>query len=224
MSEVIKSIEEAVTKKYDVVVWYLFHSYTIKGNAKIRMYHPGKSEILIEPQGGGSEVMEQVISGFGTVNVYIPLLSLVFSAPFKNLNERKALTLGMPDTYLYYDRRTRDRVFLEENYNVEFTVGKRECRKRLHDISPGGMSIIFSKSERFAIEPGTKIKNVKLTGDHKTIEVDVVIVNYLKLSPYMLEACPYGGAKVSFRFADLDESTSKVIRQIMNKQLKAQNN
>ncbi|MFZ8932413.1 MAG: PilZ domain-containing protein [Bacteriovoracaceae bacterium] len=220
--EVINSLKEAVSKKYDIVIWYLFHNHIIQAKAKIKKFNQSNSEIHIQPQGDYFGMIDKTISGFGTVNIYIPELSLVFSAPFKSMNDKKNLILGEPNSFLYHDRRSEDRTYVESHYTINFKLGKKEIQKKLHDISAGGMSIIFSKSERTVIPAGTTIKKIKLKAMGKTYELDCLVTNYLKLSPYMIDACPYGGAKVSFKFLNLNEKNSKVISKIITEQLELQ--
>jgi c-di-GMP-binding flagellar brake protein YcgR len=220
--EILNSIKEAVSKKYDVVIWYLFHNHIIQTKAKIKKVDQGKSKILIQPEAGSAGVIDKVISGFGTVNIYIPELSVIFSSPFVEMDEKKVLNLGLPSTYLYYDRRSEERIFVNSDNTIDFTYGKKSICKKIHDISSGGMSIIFSKSERTIIPVGTRINKVRLKTEEKTYELDCIVTNFLKLSPYMLDACPYGGAKVSFKFLNLSEEIYEVITKIITEQVKLQ--
>lgn len=212
-----QSIREAVSKKKDVLVWYLFNNHSIKASSKIDSIDEAKEEIIISPQAGSPGKMKKVISGFGTVNVFIPNLSLIFSSPFKSINEHGRITLGMPETSLFYDRRTDDRVVLGNVLWAEFTAHGKKIRKKIFDLSIGGMAIVFAKSERFKLPLGTIIEDASLflEGSNTKINMRCKITNSLKLSPYLLDSCPYGGARISFQFLDMTKKQHEFVSNIL---------
>ena len=74
---------------------------------------------------------------------------------------------------------------------------------------------MFNKTEHFRGEIQEKIPRVEITVGEKKAFCGCTIVNILQLKPYLLESCPYGGTRVSFKFDNLDKDSKEILDKVL---------
>ena len=215
LSDVLDVIEESKEKGDRIFAWYVFNDHTIKVELTIQSVDKDKEEILLCPDPKSVFFIKEMISGLGTINIYMPSSLLIFSAEFKNLDEEGKVRIGFPTLFKVHDRRGWDRVQIEANVFAIFELKGKMWNKNVFDLGSGGMSIVFNKTEYFRGELQEVVKKIEIKVGDKSTYCECTIVNILQLKPYMLENCPYGGARVSFKFNRLDDDTREFLEKIL---------
>lgn len=215
LNDVIEVIEGTKDKGETVFAWYVFNDHTLKVELTIQSIDKEGEEILLLPDPKSVFFIKEMISGLGTINVYVPKDLLIFSAEFKNIDEEGKLKIGFPTLFKVHDRRGWDRVQLEADVLALFELRGKTWNKKVFDLGSGGMSIVFNKTEHFRGEIQEKVENVKIKVGEKTAYCECTIVNILQLKPYMLENCPYGGTRVSFKFDNLGSDSKDFLEKIL---------
>jgi hypothetical protein len=215
LSDVLGLIEEAKDSGVKVFAWYVFNEHTLKVELTIQDVDKEKEEIILCPEPTSVSYIKEMISGLGSVNIYMPKTRLIFSAEFKNIDEQGKMRIGLPSLFKVHDRRGWDRTQLEANITAVFELKGKTWNKNVFDLGCGGMSIVFSKNDLFRGEVQEIVKKMEIKVGDTKVYCECIIVNILQLRPYLLESCPYGGTRVSFKFNQLDEKTKSFFESII---------
>lgn len=211
-------LREAIQKKTKVIAWSLPNNLFISNLVNLTFFDFEKKEIILTPLKGEKNELAKMINGFGRINIYLPEESVVFVSKIKSLTKDGKITLGLPLFSKFFERRAEERIDLDSTVRAEFMVEGISYRKELLDISSGGFSLVFLKNEKVKWSKEKIIKNInlKFKGSSNQITVDGRIAKILKISPFSLDKCPYGGFRISLQFIDLEDKE----REILEKYLK----
>jgi c-di-GMP-binding flagellar brake protein YcgR len=211
-------IREAIQSKTKVIAWSLPNNLFISNFVNLTFFDSEKEEISLTPIKGGNNDLAKMISGFGRINIYLPEESVAFVSKIKSLTKDGKITLGLPLFSQFFERRAQERTDLDSTIRAEFMVEEVSYRKELLDISPGGFSLVFLKNEKIKYSEEIIIENInlKFKGSSSQITVDGKIVKILKISPFSLDKCPYGGFRVSFQFIDLGDKERGILEKYLN--------
>ena len=211
-------LREAIQKKTKVIAWSLPNNLFISNLVNLTFFDFEKKEIILTPLKGEKNELAKMINGFGRINIYLPEESVVFVSKIKSLTKDGKITLGLPLFSKFFERRAEERIDLDSTVRAEFMVEGISYRKELLDISSGGFSLVFLKNEKVKWSKEKIVKNInlKFKGSSNQITVDGRIAKILKISPFSLDKCPYGGFRISLQFIDLEDKE----REILEKYLK----
>jgi hypothetical protein len=213
--EALAAIKEAMEKKQTVLCWYVLNDHTVKAELTVLNFHPNKDEIVFKPMPGSLPYLKQMISGSGKMNFFLPCQSCTFSSELKSLDENGKLVTSLPEVFRFNDRRSGHRVDLEMTIWADFEINGKKYHKKCFDLGAGGLSIVFSNLEHFRGRINQSLDSIELTVGKNKIETKCQIVNILKLTPYKLDNCPYGGSRVSFKFLKLKEKDKETLEGIV---------
>lgn len=210
-------IREAIKNKSEILVWSLPNNLLIKTNAIFSSFDSDNREISIRPIGGKKEELIKLINGYGRMNIYLPDQSIVFASRVKKLLDDGTISLEDPEYAQFFERRIEQRIDLDSSVRAEFEVDGKSYRKGLLDISDGGFSIVFSKNEKIKWAQDTIVEeiNLRFRGIEEKICLKARVAYVLKVVPFSLEKCPYGGLRVSFQFIDLKENEKQIISSFL---------
>ncbi len=208
-------IYQAQANKALCVAWYYFNDQVIRAEVKLATVKKDRNELTFNVHPGSRKYVEEIVSGSGKVNIYIEEDALLFCSELKSYDDTEGtLIVGMPERYKFFDRRDKDRVDGPEDVFLEMEINQKMISKRCLDISSGGCSIVLSQGEdtNYKINDGMEF-GVKLTFGDSSIKLLATVIKKLKLTPYKYENCPYGGARISLKFKDIDEITQQKIKR-----------
>ena len=214
--DALKIIREVIQKKMDVIGWFAFNNFSSKARLKIVEVSEYENKLIFGFTKSKNENIFQVISGFSKINIFVPHVSLLFCSRLQSMDiEKGIIQTEFPELSIFYDRRESARIELEFPVWSYITIGSTKYSKKVSDLSLGGMSIVFSKSERFNLKEGNKLKGVILSFGKNNMEFEVKLTQSLKLQPFLLSSCPYGGLRASFQFIDLDKDKLEFLNMIL---------
>ena len=215
LNDILEVLKETQEKSESIFAWYVFNDHTLKVELGIQSIDDSVEEIILKPDPKSVFLVRELISGLGTINIYVPKSLLIFSAEFKNVDDEGRIKIGFPTIFKVHDRRGWDRVQLEADILATFELKGKNWNKKVFDLGSGGMSIVFNKTEHFRGELQEKIPKVTITVGEKKAFCECTIVNILQLKPYLLENCPYGGTRVSFKFDNLDKDSKEILDKVL---------
>jgi len=215
LNDILEVLNETKDKSESVFAWYVFNDHTLKVELSIHSIDGSEEEIVLTPDNKSVFLVRELVSGMGTINIYVPKKLLIFSAEFKHVDDEGRLKIGYPTIFKVHDRRGWDRVQLEADILAAFELKGKNWNKKVFDLGSGGMSIVFNKTEHFRGELQERIDRVEITVGEKKVFCQCTIVNILQLKPYLLESCPYGGTRVSFKFDNLDKDSKEILDKVL---------
>lgn len=209
------SIKNAHQKKYPLAAWQLEGDVLLKAELTILSYKVDRNEIILQTSEGMENHLIQMITGLGKLNFYLNEFSLLFTSDIKKLEPGGKLTISFPQHYFFHDRREGERFeILGLPFAVKLKIGNRQLKKSCFDISKGGLSILFSQSERVPYQTGDLIKDLTLVFGGHEVNFEARVVRILKLKPYMLESIPYGGSRLSLKFEKMAEMDTGKLQKL----------
>lgn len=154
-------------------------------------------------------------SGEGTF--FLESLSCMFKAVIQSFDSLSGqLCIAYPKKIVFHERRENARVVLNSDLHFLYNLDSGGViRKRVYDLSMGGVSLAFSQVESLRVQEGDLLKNVCFQYGAMVQFINVKVLRILKPSPFELESMPYAFRRVSFAFVDLDDEQKIFIKNIL---------
>lgn len=203
--DILESLLKIQKNNQIILAWYAFNGHLLQAELRLKTIRKDRNDLVLVPQWDSLDYLQQLISGQGRINFYVPDESLVFISELKLLDEQGILTVGMPEKYFLHDRRRDQRIDLLPSLSISFEG--ISLAKRCLDISSGGFSLVISQQERRLFKLSEY--QVTLTNGELSLQLEANLSNELKLRPYMLDKCPYGGFRLAFSFLNMNDLTRK---------------
>ena len=198
-----RMITEAAQERISFFAWQSIGGIVEKCEFTIVAFRKDYSEIELVAKDDSEEALKKVISGNRMLNIYIPELSVSFSASLKSINADKKIRIHLPLNYSFYERRKHERVQPIKTCYASFEISKNIFKKSLFDISIGGVAIILPKSDKIVIAKGKEFTIVILDIMGRKIRAKAECVSSISIDRYKLDSLPYGGYKIAFRFKEI---------------------
>lgn len=198
-------------KKSKAVAWNLLNSNVIKADLTTTSFRIGKKEIHFSVSKGSSYYFQQLITGLGKINLFIPEFSVIFICDLADYKDGKII-LKFPSQVYSYERRKNKRVqFLDKGVDIFFFEDRKVITKECHDLGIGGASIVCSKREKRIFEINQE-KKINLHIGKKIIKVKAKVLKLMDVGPFSLKKYLYGGTRISIEFVSLSSANQKIIK------------
>ena len=112
LNDILEVLNETKEKSESVFAWYVFNDHTLKVELKIHSIDDSVEEIILKPDPKSVFLVRELVSGLGTINIYVPKKLLIFSAEFKNVDDEGGLKLATQ----------RFLRFMTEEVGIEFSL------------------------------------------------------------------------------------------------------
>ncbi|MBC7429696.1 MAG: PilZ domain-containing protein [Bacteriovorax sp.] len=223
-----RMIVEAVQGNFSFYAWHSFGGVVEKCELKVKAYRKDYGEIELDVKPEHHESLAKVISGNRVLNIYVPELSVSFTAELKSVNTEKKVKIYVPKEYSFYERRKHERLQPLKTCYMSFEVNKLVFKKSIFDISLGGIAIILPKTDKMIIAQGKEFPVLVLDVYGRKMKVKAECINSVNIDRFKLDSLPYGGYKIAFRFTaiskeDKDYLVEFVTHQILLQQIKKAN-
>lgn len=212
-------IIEAVQGNYSFFAWQSLGGIVEKCEMKIKAYRKDYNEIELEARPEHEDSLAKVISGNRILNIYVPEISVSFTAELKNISADKKIKLYLPTEYTFYERRKHERLELSQPCYVSMEINKVMVKKSIFDISLGGLAIVLPKSERMNIAKGKEFPIVTLDILGRKIKVKAECTSSVTIDRFKLESLPYGGFKIAFRFTEISKEDREFLVEFVTHQM-----
>jgi c-di-GMP-binding flagellar brake protein YcgR len=201
-----------------VFAWALNSTQIVKAELKIKLIDAKTKKIHLVPDAKSKPYLDEMIGGLGRINLIIPEASFIFDCEVQQFDEDGVLVVTFPKYYRFYERRRFERIDPFIPIKVQLKNKNKIIQKDCLDIGVGGFSLVFSKVEHVPFKKGETLEDVLITRLTESNSAKVKVTNVLKLKPYTLENCPYGGTRVSFAFIEPAKDLNDFILTIINGQ------
>jgi hypothetical protein len=215
LRDISSTITDVIKRDDPVFAFYTFQGHVLKTQITAKKIKKELNQIVFHAQGENLLYLQEMVSGSGKINLYLPSDSIMFSCEMKNLDEEGYMVTGLPEVIYSFDRRSDERFFLEEPILVTFKWKKRTFTKECYDLSAGGLSLVFSKSEAINFKDGDFVDEFKICYGKKHIPVKAMVVGKRKIDPYTNNNIMYSGLKFSMSFKDQEPALKKLINAIL---------
>jgi len=205
-------------EQLQVFSWAMNSTQIVKAELKIKLIDVKTKKIHLVPDPKSKPYLDDMISGFGRLHLIIPELSFIFDCELQQYNDDGVLVVTFPKYYRFYERRRFERIDPFIPIKVELKWKDKILQKDCLDIGVGGFSLVFSKTENIPFKKGDEIEEITITRIADKNKAKVKVANILKLKPFTLENCPYGGTRVSFSFVEPSKKLTTSILTIINGQ------
>lgn len=211
IEEGLRLVEKTGAHKKQLVAWDLFNDIFIKAPLEIKSVSVrSKSLQMMATNSESKGNLNLLINGSGELNLFVSEFALGFSAELYSYKENGLLELEKPKNFLLFERRDGDRFLLDGEILVSLQNNNKIVKKRCLDISAGGLSLIFSKSDAANIRLEKSAQIIIHLGK-KDIQVTTEVVDTQKLMPFVHSEAPYGGVRYSLKFLSLDPTMKQFI-------------
>ena len=197
-------------KSSEMFVWAIKNDHVIKASAKIIILRDNNLRVKIDKQ--DLPYLMNIFSGSLEVNFLVPDLSLIFQSEFVSFDD-ETLSVRTTGFFKTYERRMGERIDPLVNVKVEFNIQSKMVLKEVFDLSEGGFSIVLAQSDRIKFdETEYEVKAHYLNEVHSC---KVKLLEELKLTPFMIERCPYAGRRFSFKFIKIETKFKEKIKDMV---------
>ncbi len=217
-----RMIVEAVQSNFSFYAWHSFGGVVEKCEMKIKAYRKEYNEIELDVKPENHEVLAKVVSGNRVLNIYVPELSVSFTAELKSIALDKKVKIYLPKEFSFYERRTHERLQPLKTCYVSIEFNKALMKKSIYDLSIGGFAIILPKSDKVIVSKGKEFPLLVLDVYGRRIKVKAECVNSVSIDRYKLDSLPYGGYKIAFRFVEMSKEDKAYLVDFMTHQILAQ--
>jgi c-di-GMP-binding flagellar brake protein YcgR len=214
-----RMIVEAVQENYSFFAWQSLGGVIEKCELKIKAYRKDYNEIELEARPDQEEALSKVISGNRMVNVYVPDISVSFTAELKSVSADKKIKLHIPKDYSFYERRKHERLEPTKTCYVNIELQKAIMKKSIFDISLGGFAIILPKSDKMIVPKGKEFLDVTMDVLGRRIKVKAECTSTVTIDRFKLESLPYGGFKIAFRFVEMSKEDKDFLKEFVTHQM-----
>ncbi len=201
-----------------VFTWAMNSTQIVKAELKIKLIDVKTKKIHLVPDPKSKPYLDDMIGGLGRLNFIIPEKSFIFDCEVQQYDDDGVLVVTFPKYYRFYERRRFERIDPFIPIKVELSYKNKTIQKDCLDIGIGGFSLVFSKTEIISFKKGEILENVTITRIMDKNTANVKVANILKLKPFTLENCPYGGTRVAFSFVEPHKKLKESILTIINGQ------
>lgn len=198
-----RMLVEAVQDKISFFAWQSLGGVVEKCEFKIKAYRKDYGEIELEVKNENDPALAKVISGNRILNIYVPELSVSFTAGLKSITVDKKIRIHLPEEYSFYERRKHERIQPLKTCYASFELNRNLFKKSIFDISLGGIAIILPKSDKVVINKGKDFPMLILDIMGRKIKAKAICVDAITIDRYKLDSLPYGGYKIAFRFTEV---------------------
>jgi hypothetical protein len=206
-----------------VYSWKSGKNDLLKIELRLKSVSKSKKEAVFIPFPTSLHILQDLVSGIGKLNFYIPSLSEYFSVDIVNFKENMEITIKLPEKMYFYERRKNERFHLVSPLIIRtksFAGNEGPIVKNSYDISLDGTSIVLPTSEKTGWRVNQVIEEFSIIYNGTKVDTAVKICNIKKIGPYLLEGHPYGGVKYSFQFTKKDQNFKSLINTIIKGHLK----
>lgn len=210
-----RMIIEAVQENYSFFAWQSLGGVIEKCELRIKAYRKDYNEIELEARPDQEESLSKVISGNRTLNVYVPDISVSFSAELKSVSADMKVKIHIPNDYSFYERRKHERLEPSKTCYVSLELNKSLLKKSIFDISLGGFAIILPKSDKMVVTKGKEFPNIVLDVLGRRIKVKAECTSTVTIDRFKLDSLPYGGYKIAFRFMEISKEDKEFLTEFV---------
>ena len=221
--DIERMMVEAVQGNFSFFAWQSIAGNIEKCELKIKAYRKDYNEIELELRNSSEDSLARVISGNRVLNVYVPELSVTFTAELKAVTADKKVKIYPPKEFTFFERRKHERLNPMKTCYINFEHNRSMIKKSIYDLSIGGLAIILSKSDKIVIPKGKEFPFIIVELGVRKIKVKAECVNSFTLDRYKVDNLPYGGFKIAFRFVDMAPEDREFLTEFVTHQLLMQN-
>jgi hypothetical protein len=214
-----RMIVEAVQGNMSFFAWQSLGGIVEKCELKVKAYRKDYGEIELDVRPEHYESLAKVISGNRVLNIYVPELSVSFSAELKNVSAEKKIKIYVPKDYFFYERRKHERIQPLKTCYVSLEINKVTMKKSIFDISLGGIAIILPKTDKVIISKGKEFPLFVLDICDRKIKVKAECTNSVAIDRFKLDSLPYGGYKIAFRFTEVSKADKEFLLEFVTHQV-----
>ena len=214
-----RMLVEAVQAKFSFFAWQSLGGVVEKCEFKIKAFRKDYGEIELEAKNENDPALSKVISGNRMLNIYVPELSVSFTAGLKTITVDKKIRIHLPTDYSFYERRKHERIQPLKTCYASFELNRNLFKKSVFDISLGGIAIILPKSDKVVITKGKEFPLLILDILGRKIKVKAECVDAITIDRYKLDSLPYGGYKIAFRFTGMSAEDREFLVEFVTHQI-----
>lgn len=218
-----RMIVEAVQGNFSFFAWQSIGGTIEKCELKIKAYRKDYNEIELELRNENEDALAKVISGNRILNIYVPELSVSFTAELKLITADKKVKIYPPKEFTFFERRKHERLTPLKPCYVTFEHNRSWLKKSIFDIGIGGIAIILSKSDKIIIPKGKIYPTIILEVGLRKMKVQAECINAITIDRFKLETLPYGGFKIAFRFIEMSAEDRDFLTEFVTHQALIQN-
>lgn len=200
-----RMLVEAVQDGLSFFAWQSLGGVVDKCEMKVKAFRKDYNEIELEAIHDNEAALSKVISGNRVLNIYVPELSISFTAELKSISIDKKVKIYLPAEYSFYERRKHERLQPSKTCYVSFEINKMLLKKAVFDISLGGIAIILPKSDKIIVAKGKEFPLIIVDILGRKLKVQAECINAVSIDRFKLDTLPYGGYKIAFRFTKMSK-------------------
>lgn len=214
-----RMLVESVQGSFSFYAWSSIGGVVEKCEMKVKAFRKDYNEIELEVKPEHHESLAKVVSGNRILNMYVPELSVSFTAELKSVSIDKKVKIYVPKEFSFYERRTHERLQPLKTCFVSIEFNRAIMKKTIFDLSIGGFAIILPKSDKVIVTKGKEFPIVTLDIYGRKIKVKAECVNSVSIDRFKLETLPYGGYKIAFRFMEIAKEDREYLVEFMTHQI-----
>lgn len=194
---------------------YLY-AWVMKGDqvvkAAVKIVSRNGKELKLKVEKKELPYLMEIFRGSMELNFIAPESSMIFQTEYMSF-ENGDLIVKPTGFYRNYERRDGCRFEPVVPIKIKFTSKEKLVIKEVFDLSMGGFSIVISQNDKLEFEE--KEFSAEVIYINEVIRCKVKLLKDLKLTPFMLEKCPYAGRRVSFKFVEINKQLKLLINEMM---------
>ncbi len=217
MRDQIRKIEKELRRGSSAQLFVV--SYFAKKLKKLPVNYVGHCERgwILQVSPVFKSQMAEFLSGSGQLTFYLSPLEAMFKASLREIDLSSGeLRVELPFDIVFDDRRKNKRIILQQDLNLLYNYDKGGMlRKRVFDLSLGGLVLVFSAMESCSLKINDILKHVHFSYENQFQYIDLKVLHIMKPKKFEIEAMPYAAKRVALQFVSLSLEQRAFVEQVL---------
>ncbi len=226
---IMKLLNGAKESQLEVFVWRLVGGSKYLAKVRVEAIRKQRSDFMIVPLDDQSEVVQEMLVGQNSIDLYIPESALLFRAQIRQVDAPQRYYLGFPDFVAQVERRKNLRLQVYESDEIKINFSKmmmavrplnQQFHKTCFDISSGGFSFMASRMESKFFKINDPIRTIEFEVDKKKFYVNAEVALIKEIEPDEFNGLTYKVWRVCCRFSQIDQNARKFLEVFILEKIK----
>jgi hypothetical protein len=229
LATILTLLNGAKEQDAEVYLWRLIGSKKHLANIRIESIRKSRKDFSIIPRDGKTRVVQEMMSGQSTLDLYIPDAGLLLRCRVKQTDAPVRYYLHFPDFVAQLERRKSFRANIFERSEMKLSFSKQAPTpraqvqffvKNCYDISTGGFSFLVSRTEGKFFQVADVIANLEIKVGSWSTQVDADIAFVREMEPDEFNGLTYKVWRVCCRFKKIHQISSKYLEKFIFERIK----
>ncbi len=226
---IMKLLNGAKESQLEAFIWRLVGGSKYLAKVRVEAIRKQRGDFMIVPIEGQEELVQEMLVGQSTIDLYIPDSALLFRSTIRQTDAPLRYYLSLPEFVAQVERRKNLRLQVYETDEVKINFSKmmvavrpltQQFNKSCYDISTGGFSFMASRMESKFFRINDPIRTIEVSVGNKKFYVNAEISLIKEIEPDEFNGLSYKVWRVCCRFSQIEQLAKKHLEVFIMEKIK----